>query len=149
MKSHYDRRTPTCDRRTFLRVGGPTLAAVTTVGIAGCLRGESGSTRTVKMTADLGFEPETATVEARTTVRWTNESDVKHTVTAYENRIPDGAAYFASGGFDSEQAARANLSEGLLAEGEAYEHAFEQSGTYEYYCIPHEGSGMVGTVRVE
>jgi plastocyanin len=101
------------------------------------------------MAGGLGFDPETVTVAVGGTVEWTNASDVKHTVTAYESQIPDGSAYFASGSFESERAARTNLSEGLLAPGETYEHAFDHAGTYEYYCIPHESSGMVGTVRVE
>jgi len=58
-------------------------------------------------------------------------------------------SYFASGEFDSEGTARDNINEGLVAAGEAYEHTFERAGTYEYYCIPHESSGMTGTVRVE
>jgi len=58
-------------------------------------------------------------------------------VTAYEDEIPDGAAYFASGGFDAEQAANeAYPDEGSIPEGETYEHTFETTGTYEYYCIP-------------
>ncbi|GBC92618.1 Plastocyanin [bacterium HR15] len=29
-----------------------------------------------------------------------------------------------------------------------FTYTFNQPGTYEYYCIPHESIGMVGTVRV-
>lgn len=135
-----------CNRRAILRLASATLA---TVGTAGCLTGDSSTDRTVEMTDDFGFEPKTATIETGETVTWTNESDVAHTVTAYGDRIPDGAAYFASGGFESERAARNHLNEGLVASGETYEHTFEQPGTYEYFCIPHESSGMVGTVQVE
>ncbi|WP_435120048.1 plastocyanin/azurin family copper-binding protein [Halolamina sp. C58] len=101
------------------------------------------------MTDDFAFEPKTVTVDTGTTVTWTNPGDVPHTVTAYEDEIPDGAAYFASGGFESERAARNNLKEGLIVPDETYGHTFEQSGTYGYFCIPHESSGMVGTVRVK
>lgn len=133
-------------RRTFLRASSSALVAV---GVAGCMSSGSASERTVKMAGSLAFDPETVTVAVGGTVEWTNESDVKHTVTAYEERIPDEAEYFASGGFESEEVARSNLSGGLLTPGETYEHTFEHTGTHEYYCIPHEGSGMVGTVRVE
>jgi plastocyanin len=95
------------------------------------------------------FEPRTATIESGETVRWTNESDIQHTVTAYEDEVPNEATYFASGGFESERAARNRISEGLIAPGEYYEHTFDQPGTYGYYCIPHESSGMVGTIQVE
>jgi plastocyanin len=72
-------------------------------------------------------------------------------VTAYESGIPDEAAYFASGGYDSEEAAReawTNL-EGAITSGDTYEHTFEVPGTYHYFCIPHERGGMVGTVTVK
>ncbi|WP_433634758.1 cupredoxin domain-containing protein [Halomicrococcus sp. NG-SE-24] len=101
------------------------------------------------MPDNLTFEPKTATIETGETVIWTNESDIEHTVTAYEDDIPDEAAYFASGGFELERAARNRVNEGLIAPGENYEHTFDQSGTYGYFCIPHESSGMVGTVQVK
>lgn len=101
------------------------------------------------MTDDLTFEPQTATVTPGESVKWTNGGGVEHSVTAYEDEIPAGGAYFASGGFESERAARNHVNEGLVGPDETYEHTFEQSGTYRYFCIPHESSGMVGTVRVK
>lgn len=135
-----------CNRRTFLRSSGGVLATIST---AGCLSGQSSDSKTVAMTGDFAFEPVTLTITTGQTVTWTNESDAGHTVTAYEGDIPDTAAYFASGDFESESAARTHVSEGLVASGDRYEHTFERPGTYEYYCVPHESTGMVGTVRVE
>ena len=134
------------DRRAILRVSGGVLAGT---AIAGCLNDQSSSDPTVTMTDDFGFDPKTTTIEPGETVGWTNTSDVDHTVTAYGDEIPDGATYFASGGFESERAARNHVTEGLIAPGDEYEHTFETPGTYEYYCVPHESSGMVGTVQVE
>ena len=134
------------DRRAVLRLSTATFATLST---AGCLNGPSSSIQTVTMPDDLTFEPKTATIETGETVTWTNESDIEHTVTAYEGEIPDEATYFASGGFESERAARNRVNEGLIAPGEDYEHTFDQPGTYGYFCIPHESSGMVGTVRVK
>ena len=134
------------DRRTFLRATGVALATVAT---AGCASERSSGARTVEMTTGFAFDPETVTVEVGGTVKWTNESDVGHTVTAYEDRLPDGGAFFASGGFESESAARTHVSDGLVGSDSEYEHTFDEPGTYDYYCIPHESSGMVGTVRVE
>ena len=108
-------------------------------------------TSTVDRTDELVYEPERIEVEAGTTVTWETTGAVGHTVTAYEDNIPDGAEYFASGDFDSEQAAIDGYNsgqEGNVPQGETYEHTFETTGTYEYYCIPHEMSGMVGYVRV-
>jgi plastocyanin len=132
-------------RRDVLRFGGSAVAA----GVAGCLGGEASEERTVSMTDKLTFEPKTVTVRTGGTVTWKNDSGVGHTVTAYEDVIPEGASYFASGGFESESTARNRTSDGLIAAGESYEHTFEVAGTYEYYCIPHESGGMVGTVEVE
>ena len=138
--------TEFCNRRAILRLSAATL---TTIGTAGCLNSQSSTDRTVTMTGDFGFDPKIATIEPGQTVTWENTSDVDHTVTAYEDEIPDSATYFASGGFESERAARNHVTEGLIAPGGEYEHTFEEPGAYEYYCVPHEGSGMVGTVQVE
>lgn len=134
------------NRRTVLRLGATTLATLST---AGCLNGQSSSSQTVTMPDNHTFEPKTTTINTGETVTWTNESDIQHTVTVYEDEIPEEAAYFASGGFESERAARNRVNEGLIAPGEDYEHTFDQSGTYGYFCIPHESSRMVGTVRVK
>jgi plastocyanin len=113
--------------------------------------GSEGATETdtVGMTEDLGFDPKEIQVPVGTTVTFENTSSIGHSVTAYEDKIPDGAAYFASGGFDSEQAAKDGYPDkGNLEAGETYEHTFETKGTYEYYCIPHELNQMVGTIEV-
>ena len=133
-------------RRRALAAIGATLATVAT---AGCSSGGSSGPRTVEMPGGLAFDPDTVRVDAGATVRWVNESGISHTVTAYADELPDGAAYFASGGFDSERAARDDVQGGFVAPDDAYEHTFEQAGTYGYFCIPHEGAGMVGTVNVE
>jgi plastocyanin len=108
-------------------------------------------TDTVEMTDSLAYAPKRIQVSAGTTVTWENVGNIGHTVTAYEGEIPDGATYFASGGFDAQSAAvdgYKNGQEGNVPGGESYEHTFETTGTYEYYCIPHEMNGMVGTVKV-
>lgn len=133
------------NRRQLLRVGAAALAAP---AAAGCLSDSSGPAE-VSMTDGFSFDPARLTVSPGTTVRWVNDSDVGHTVTAYADRVPSDSTYFASGGFDSERAARTDARGGLVAAGESYEHTFEVEGTYEYFCIPHESSGMTGTVRVE
>jgi plastocyanin len=95
------------------------------------------------------FAPETITVRAGETVTWSNSTDEVHTVTAFDDGVPEGAEYFASGGAPNEDAARDALSAGLMESGDEFSHTFEQPGTYEYFCIPHEDDGMTGTVVVE
>jgi plastocyanin len=136
-------------RRTLLRYGGAALAIGSTAGCLGDGTADGTSGTTVEMTDELVFEPETVRISTSDTIQWRNTGSVEHTVTAREKELPKGAAYFASGGFESERVAQSNLDGGLLAPDERYEHTFETPGTYAYYCIPHEGTGMTGTVHVE
>lgn len=135
------------ERRAVLQGCGVALVG----GLAGC----SGSTDTgpeevrVEMTDDLVFDPKDVTVSVGDTVVWETTGGVAHSATAYEADLPDGAAYFASGDFDTEAAAREAYPEGgSVGEGETYSHTFQTTGTFPYFCIPHE-SGMRGTVVVE
>lgn len=85
------------------------------------------------------FEPHVVWVSQGGTVTWELTSG-SHTATAYaaENdapqRIPDSAQPWDS----------ATLSE----ESETFEHTFDTTGIYDYYCAPHEGAGMIGSVIV-
>lgn len=130
-------------RRRFLRgvAGGTAIVSTSEVGSA---QGQ----QTVEMTDSLVYDPDSVTVAPGTTVVWQNVGAVGHSVTAYEDEIPGEAEYFASGDFDSEQAARDAYPEGEIGGGEQYEHTFDVEGAYEYFCIPHESAGMVGTIEV-
>ncbi|EMA18575.1 plastocyanin/azurin family copper-binding protein [Haloarcula argentinensis] len=135
------------ERRDFLRAAGPVAVA----GLAGCLGGGSADTDYDVGMSAKAYRPVRIAVEPGTTVRWLNTSKQGHSVTAYEDEIPDEADYFASGGFDTEQAARDNWgssSGGTMYEGDDFTHTFEELGEYPYFCIPHERAGMVGTVFV-
>lgn len=134
------------DRRTFLATGAVTA-------VAGCLG--TGADDSASGDWDVGmsarrFTPSQIEVDVGTTVTWRNTSRGPHSVTAYEDEIPESAAFFASGGFGDESAARDGWmeSEGAIQPEETYEHTFEVPGEYRYFCIPHEPSGMTGTVRV-
>lgn len=116
------------------------------VALASCGGNEPG---VISASAGRVFTPKEATVAVGDTVTWEIEGDEAHTITAYQDGIPDGADYFASGDFDSEEAATENLADGLIQGGETYEVTFDSPGTYRYYCIPHEADGMVGTIVVE
>lgn len=137
------------DRRTFLAG----TAGFAGVGLAGCLQSGSADDEgdhDIGMGASV-FRPDSLEVAVGTTVVWQNTGNRRHTVTAYEDGIPADADFFASGGFDSEQAAREGWMggfEGRIESGEQYEHTFEVPGTYDYFCIPHEPSNMVGRIEV-
>jgi plastocyanin len=137
------------ERRAFLRAVGPAAAA----GLAGCIGGGTAEgDYDVGMSA-AAFRPVQIAVEPGTTVRWLNTSKQGHSVTAYEEDLPEGADYFASGGFDDEERAReawwsADFG-GRLESGDRFSHTFEVAGRYDYVCIPHETGGMYATVFVE
>jgi plastocyanin len=131
-------------RRVLERAGVAVGASLT---LAGCL----GDDYDIGMRASA-YAPEEVTVEVGDTVVWENTSSRGHTVTAYEGAIPDDAEYFASGGFDTESAAREAWHDefgGRLETGDRFSTIFEVAGRYEYVCIPHETGGMYATVVVE
>ncbi len=74
---------------------------------------------------DFVFTPGTILIPAGTTVRWTNNDSVSHTVTS------------RSGLFDS----------GSLASDEVFEYRFDVPGTYSYFCSIHP-SMQDGTIIV-
>jgi plastocyanin len=77
---------------------------------------------------NIAFVPQNITVAAGTTVTWTNNDTIQHTVT-WDDRSVDS---------------------GLLSQGDTFSIKFDQPGTYGYFCIPHgsPGAGMFGTVTV-
>lgn len=83
---------------------------------------------TVDATADFTFNPSSLNIDAGTEVRWMNASAVLHTVT------PDGHSEWT----------RVELGD----QGDIFVHAFTDPGTYEYFCEPHVGQGMTGTIIV-
>jgi plastocyanin len=93
--------------------------------------GGGGETVEVAM-RDIKFEPDSVTVPAGGTVRWTNEESVPHDV---EKTSGPGQA-FSSG------------EEGGMQEGDTYEVTLDEPGTYEYLCRVHAGT-MKGTIEVE
>ena len=136
------------DRRTFLAAS----AGTATLCLAGCLGASAGKTDYDIGMAASAFLPEDD-FEPRVgePVVWRNTGMRTHTVTAYGAAIPENANFFASGGFETEKAARnawTGNGGGGIAGGETYEHTFEVPGTYNYFCIPHEAGGMVGKFTV-
>lgn len=70
------------------------------------------------------YQPATIQVTVGTTVTWTNQDNVPHSVT-----LKNGMA-------DS----------GLLKQGQFFSYTFQAAGTYQYYCTVHPY--MTGTVIV-
>lgn len=137
-------------RRGFLALAGAGVSA----SLAGCFDGEAAAAEDNRVTmTQVKFRPEELTVPVGTTVVFDNTSSHSHTVTA--SGLPDEAdnsEYFASGGFDDYEAAKAAWdarSGGKLEPGESYENTFTTPGRYDYVCIPHLRADMVGAIVVE
>ena len=64
----------------------------------------------------FAFSPVALKIQKGTTVTWTNQDSVKHTVTSSEG---------------------SELDSKLLAKGESYSHTFNDAGTFAYYCKLH------------
>lgn len=73
------------------------------------------------------FSPMTVRVKVGTTVSWTNQDGVKHTITA-----------------DTKSAAAPDSMD--IAEGQSYSFKFTKAGSYTYHCFPHPY--MHGTIIV-
>jgi len=135
------------DRRSYLVAAGSSLS----VGLAGCIAGTGAAGEYDVGMSQTRFRPTELTVEAGTTVTFRNTSSHGHTVTAFQDAYPDGAEYFASGGYESQAAAEEawkSSNSGILQQGQVFEHEFTVPGTYDYLCIPHLRAGMTGQVVV-
>lgn len=77
---------------------------------------------------DNFFDQADITVEPGTTVTWVQNGDNPHTSTSYDGLWD---SVLIEGG-----------AEGLVS------YTFDEPGTYEYFCGPHEDQGMVGSVTV-
>jgi len=100
---------------------------------------ESGTT--VTMTNDLRYAPEALEVQVGETVTWVNDTPLIHTVTADPAQAQDAANVRLPEGADT-------FDSGDMRPGDRFSHTFQVPGEYVYFCIPHEGAGMVGRVVV-
>jgi plastocyanin len=71
------------------------------------------------------YIPDSVTVSVGTTIKWTNNDVVAHTVSSQNNLWDSGS----------------------LAGGATFSRTFQSTGTFPYYCAFHVG--MVGTVTVQ
>ena len=86
----------------------------------------------VKLGTDAGmlaFEPSTVNIKAGDTVKFVNNKLAPH------NAVFDG----------HEELSHPDLA---FAPGESWEETFSAAGSYDFYCEPHRGAGMVGKVVV-
>ena len=85
---------------------------------------DAGSMQQAAEIHQFAFQPKSIEVPVGTTVTWTNDDAVQHSVTAKD------------GSWDS----------GLFGQGGTFSQKFDKPGTYAYYCMRH--GSMMGEVKV-
>lgn len=95
----------------------------------------------MKQGAKSRFDPDTVTIAAGDTVKWTNTGFVTHSVTFDPSMAAKPGDVLLPAGvmpFDS----------GNIEEDGTFSHTFTVKGTYHYICKLHEAMGMLGTITV-
>jgi plastocyanin len=129
-------------RRGILRLGGGAAAALA-VAPSGSAANEAVeiAMQGREDGSKVWFDPIGLLIKPGQTVRWTNRNPGNsHTTTAYNPanfgrplRMPKEGKPWNSD---------------FLLPNESFSVAFAVEGVYDYYCIPHEHSGMVGRIVV-
>ncbi len=95
----------------------------------------------VDMTATLNFAPNAVTINSGDTVEFRNISTFTHTVSTEADTTVEQQAVLLPNGAEP-------FNSGDVAPGQTFTHTFTTPGTYRYFCEPHVGQGMIGTVIV-
>jgi plastocyanin len=105
--------------------------------ISGCSKNDMSTNTTSGTTGaneilikGMAFSPASKTITAGTTIKWTNQDNINHTVTSGTPGSPSGL-------FDS----------GNIAPDGTFSYTFNQAGTFSFYCKIH--SSMTGTITVQ
>jgi plastocyanin len=94
----------------------------------------AGATLHIVNQSGLSFVPDDLTVEEGDTVRWVWDAG-SHTVTSGAGAADPNAGSL----FDAP----------LTSVNTTFQYVFNTAGTYPYFCRPHEGFGMKGTITVD
>jgi plastocyanin len=126
-------------------------AALLTAGLAGCSSSSADSSSGTQTAggakgtrialSQLMFMPAATTIKVGTTLTWTNNESISHTVTSGQATGVDKSTTLRSGEkpdglFDKQ----------LPKKGDSFSYTFTKVGTFSYYCDIHKG--MNATVVV-
>merc|ERR1711988_1259602 len=95
----------------------------------------------VKLGSDSGglvFVPDSVSIKSGESVTFKNNVGFPHNVVFDEDAVPEGV-----------DAAKISKEDYLNAPGETVEVKFSKAGEYGFYCEPHRGAGMKGTITVQ
>merc|ERR1719171_950130 len=120
------------------KVKGAMLAVLVTVGLSSPLAANAVDVKLGSDGGQLVFVPDEVTIKAGDSVTWLGNKGMPHNVVFDEENVPDGTALD-----------KINHEDMINDEGEKVTSKFDKPGTYAYYCEPHRGAGMNGTIIVK
>jgi len=106
----------------------------------------SAETYKVKLGSDKGmlaFEPKKLTIKPGDTIEWVNNKVPPHNVVFDAAKNPNKSADLAKS---------LSHKQLMMSAGQTTKTTFPAdapAGDYTFYCAPHRGAGMVGTITVE
>lgn len=121
----------------------PDLATASTADMATPDLATAGpQTVTVNVAAGGGFsfDPKTVTIKVGDTVKWVWGGG-GHNVVSGSNATADNK-FCSPNDMNCSAAALSNA-------GDTYSHKFTAAGSFPYFCRPHAGAGMTGTITVQ
>eukprot|EP01025_Chloroclados_australasicus_P044968 TRINITY_DN489_c0_g1_i4.p2 TRINITY_DN489_c0_g1~~TRINITY_DN489_c0_g1_i4.p2 ORF type:complete len:334 (-),score=36.67 TRINITY_DN489_c0_g1_i4:142-1143(-) len=124
-----------------IREDATRIAQVAGVGFASAALALSANAAQIKMGSDDGslvFSPNSVTVKAGEEITWVNNKGFPHNIVFDEDEVPEGVDADALSNEDY-----------LNAPGETVVRKLTVPGTYGYYCEPHQGAGMKGSITVQ
>lgn len=95
------------------------------------------------------YDPVTLTIKVGDTVRWLNVNGFPHNVSFYQDQVPAGAVDFLRTAMPNQLSP---LNGPLMTDSLAtYQITFvgAPTGTYNYFCLPHEALGMKARLTVQ
>eukprot|EP01026_Neomeris_dumetosa_P019338 TRINITY_DN177_c1_g1_i4.p2 TRINITY_DN177_c1_g1~~TRINITY_DN177_c1_g1_i4.p2 ORF type:complete len:156 (-),score=24.15 TRINITY_DN177_c1_g1_i4:125-592(-) len=139
LQSHPRRSSPVI--MAGLKQDATSLLKAGVIGAASTAIAFQANALDIKMGADDGslvFVPAKASVKSGETITWINNKGFPHNIIFDEDEVPSGV-----------DADAISQEEYLNAPGETHVVKLTTAGTYNYYCQPHQGAGMAGSITVE
>jgi plastocyanin len=120
-------------RHRLARIGG--AVAVAALALATAARAQQSAHAEPDASipiVEFAYQPKTITVAPGTTITWTNQDEIPHSVTFGSARSDDSGSLFDSG---------------LMYQNDVFSFTFNDEGTYPYYCFIHPA--MIAEVVVQ
>jgi plastocyanin len=111
----------------------------------------TGTTHVIQMVqkgpTSYAFEPSVLTIKVGDNVTFKGVSGLGHDVAFYADSIPPGAATVINAAIQDKPQ---DLATPMIQDGQSVTISFAgaPTGTYKFYCIPHQSMGMKGTLTV-